>query len=45
MAVIEIIKRAKTTILIPCISPLTLPLSITPPIEDNRAVANTNSQR
>jgi hypothetical protein len=44
-AVIVIIKIAKNTMLIPCINPFTLPLSITPPIDDKRAVPNTNSHK
>lgn len=42
--VINIISNPKTIMLIPCINPLTLPLSITPPIEDSMAVPNTIHQ-
>lgn len=40
-AEITMIINPKIIILIPYIKPFTLPLSITPPIEDKRAVPNT----
>ena len=40
-AVINIIINPKIIMLTPYINPFTLPLSITPPIEDKRAVPNT----
>jgi hypothetical protein len=42
--VINIISNPKTIMLIPCISPFTLPLSITPPIEHRMAVPKTIHQ-
>jgi hypothetical protein len=42
--VINIISNPKTILVIPCISPFTLPLSITSPIKHRMAVPNTIHQ-